>query len=573
MKKVMKSILCFVMIFLIIAFIVVQPEVAKASGAIVVAPLILPYIKALLLMLFALIGLEFVSSQEADIFADLLIEQFGWEYWLDVFTNGDGIIATTPQEAMTTEQVEYFEQYIFWYKGGQQGEPPEEPPNNDIPPWVRNGVILGLTPWALWEMTKVILGSNGNNTTNEDIEEMLIDGNEIAASSLYQGMSTDGHQIALTNGMIPIVEVSGDFRYPSALESMWENGIERFNYNQENGDIFRWQTNDNTSEKLQRMRISTNDLVFRDIPNDGALTVPLSKQANYIHYHIPPTLQFMSSGSWQRITLSESRMLIAKRTDVQNAHFLVYIRRNKEDLLSLGNWFSLHSTPYHWNVVWQQISGANQPIQSEVQAQVKARDYNNPSRHGYSWCPYCEEYTYGQCCENEQTIIRTNTMTKEEIDEATNTGTWSENIIQTQTDTGTDPGTGTGTDPGTGTGTGPGTKPETGIETGTGTTGKPSNEHNTSSGSVFAFFPFCIPVDIYYFISAINVGGMEAPVIDLDIFKTLRTEKGIEYEPWQVDFSEDKYTAIVFIIRYGLLLLFLVGLFKGTKRFIWTGGG
>ena len=90
-----------------------------------------------------------------------------------------------------------------------------------------------------------------------------------------------------------------------------------------------------------------------------------------------------------------------------------------------------------------------------------------------------------------------------------------------------------------------------------------------SPQSVFAMFPFCIPWDLYNFVDVITAEGIE-PVIEIDAFGFLK-EDGITIEPWVLEFSQFDVPRLIF--RYCMLVLGLIGLFKATKKYIWTGGG
>jgi len=100
------------------------------------------------------------------------------------------------------------------------------------------------------------------------------------------------------------------------------------------------------------------------------------------------------------------------------------------------------------------------------------------------------------------------------------------------------------------------------------------NNPNTPAPSrapnrVFAMFPFCIPWDAVDFVRTIVAQELE-PRIEFNIFEPLG-RYGMNAEPWIIDFTRFNVPRLMF--RYALLILGLIGLFKVTKKYIWTGGG
>jgi hypothetical protein len=74
---------------------------------------------------------------------------------------------------------------------------------------------------------------------------------------------------------------------------------------------------------------------------------------------------------------------------------------------------------------------------------------------------------------------------------------------------------------------------------------------------------------VYNFVNTISQEPI-TPRFEVNIFEFLE-KYGITIAPWVFDFSD--WQSVVTIIRMGFLVLFLVGLFSVTKRYIWTGGG
>ena len=85
----------------------------------------------------------------------------------------------------------------------------------------------------------------------------------------------------------------------------------------------------------------------------------------------------------------------------------------------------------------------------------------------------------------------------------------------------------------------------------------------------FAMFPFCIPWDVYDFLSAMTRNAV-APKFEINLLQNF-TMLTIESEPWVFDF--DDYTEWVLIVRWGMYGLFCIFLILGTKKLLWTGGG
>jgi hypothetical protein len=87
----------------------------------------------------------------------------------------------------------------------------------------------------------------------------------------------------------------------------------------------------------------------------------------------------------------------------------------------------------------------------------------------------------------------------------------------------------------------------------------------------FSKFPFCLPWDLYTFVSALMVEPKE-PVFELDLFpESVFGKWGMSSGPLILDFRE--FEVIVRLFRSGMLILFIIGLIVMTKNYIWTGGG
>lgn len=87
-------------------------------------------------------------------------------------------------------------------------------------------------------------------------------------------------------------------------------------------------------------------------------------------------------------------------------------------------------------------------------------------------------------------------------------------------------------------------------------------------------FPFCIPwdfVNVYRSLSAEAV----APVITVDLFpQSFKSKIGISGNTsFTIDFTDQKYSTFLTLIRWGSLVAFVLALAFATKRLIWTTGG
>jgi hypothetical protein len=88
---------------------------------------------------------------------------------------------------------------------------------------------------------------------------------------------------------------------------------------------------------------------------------------------------------------------------------------------------------------------------------------------------------------------------------------------------------------------------------------------------IFAMFPFTIPLRVMEFFEAVTSSQIE-PRFEFNLFPAEVTDKwGFSVEPIVIDF--DRFGNIVTIVRYGFLIMFIVGLISVSKRYIWTGGG
>jgi len=96
----------------------------------------------------------------------------------------------------------------------------------------------------------------------------------------------------------------------------------------------------------------------------------------------------------------------------------------------------------------------------------------------------------------------------------------------------------------------------------------PTQQLPKDSPAIFAMFPFCIPWDVYRFVTVMS-SQQQAPRIEADAFAFVRNY-GIDAEPFVLDFAD--FQTQVTIFRYSMLALFVVGLMIVSKRYIWTGG-
>ena len=92
-------------------------------------------------------------------------------------------------------------------------------------------------------------------------------------------------------------------------------------------------------------------------------------------------------------------------------------------------------------------------------------------------------------------------------------------------------------------------------------------EYYPTQIDITEFFPFCIPFDIAYCIKKFQVGNGEAPIIHIPVVypKLLQSSLGESFDV-VIDFNE--YIFVRNIIRYFILLLFIVGLMTLTRNII-----
>ena len=81
------------------------------------------------------------------------------------------------------------------------------------------------------------------------------------------------------------------------------------------------------------------------------------------------------------------------------------------------------------------------------------------------------------------------------------------------------------------------------------------------------FFPFCIPFDIAYCVNKFHVSVGSAPVIHIPIVYP-RALQGILGESYDVVIDFNEYVALRNVIRYFILLLFIIGLMQVTRNLI-----
>lgn len=94
-----------------------------------------------------------------------------------------------------------------------------------------------------------------------------------------------------------------------------------------------------------------------------------------------------------------------------------------------------------------------------------------------------------------------------------------------------------------------------------------SGEFYPSQIDITEFFPFCIPFDIAYCVNKFHVSVGSAPIIHIPIVypTTLQGTLGESYDV-VIDFNE--YIVLRNIIRYFILLLFIIGLMQITRNLI-----
>lgn len=83
---------------------------------------------------------------------------------------------------------------------------------------------------------------------------------------------------------------------------------------------------------------------------------------------------------------------------------------------------------------------------------------------------------------------------------------------------------------------------------------------------IFDMFPFCLPKDLYNFVSVLAAEPKE-PVFVFDIFAGKFGEAG------KITLDFKQFENIRLLVRNGIFILLVIGLVGATKKYIWTGGG
>ena len=141
-------------------------------------------------------------------------------------------------------------------------------------------------------------------------------------------------------------------------------------------------------------------------------------------------------------------------------------------------------------------------------------------------------------------------------------------------DTGTDTETGEGTQEGTG------TDAETGTQTGSLTLENVAADSlvevapetmlndDTLLGLFISKFPWCIPFDLYFAISAFAADPV-APEFEVNLFEGVRWE-GLALSGTEMTLSFEAFEKVAAVTRWSTLIVFCAGLAMITKRMIWS---
>lgn len=149
-----------------------------------------------------------------------------------------------------------------------------------------------------------------------------------------------------------------------------------------------------------------------------------------------------------------------------------------------------------------------------------------------------------------------------------------EYVEDTNVDTGTDTGTGEGTQEGTG------TDAETGTQTGSvalenvaadslvEVAPETMLEDDTLMGLFISKFPWCIPFDLYFAISAFAADPV-APEFEVNLFEGVSWE-GLDLSGTEMTLSFEAFEKVAAVTRWSTLIVFCAGLAMITKRMIWS---
>lgn len=141
--------------------------------------------------------------------------------------------------------------------------------------------------------------------------------------------------------------------------------------------------------------------------------------------------------------------------------------------------------------------------------------------------------------------------------------------VDTDTDTETDEGTqeGAGTDTETGTQAGSVTLENVAADSLVEVAPETMLEDDTLLGLFVSKFPWCIPFDLYFAVSAFAADPV-APEFEIDLFEGV-SWGGIDFSDTTMVLSFDIFERVAAVVRWSTLIVFCGGLAMITKRMIW----
>lgn len=140
----------------------------------------------------------------------------------------------------------------------------------------------------------------------------------------------------------------------------------------------------------------------------------------------------------------------------------------------------------------------------------------------------------------------------------------------TNVDTGTDEGTGEGTITDTETGTLTGSVTLENVAADSLVEVKPETmiDDETLTGLFVTKFPWCIPFDLYFAISAFAADPV-VPEFEVDLFEGVSWE-GLDLSGTEMTLSFEAFEKVAAVTRWSTLIVFCAGLAMITKRMIWS---
>lgn len=145
-----------------------------------------------------------------------------------------------------------------------------------------------------------------------------------------------------------------------------------------------------------------------------------------------------------------------------------------------------------------------------------------------------------------------------------------EYVEDTNVDTGTDTetGEGTGTDAETGTQTGSLTLENVAADSLVEVAPETMLQDDTLMGLFISKFPWCIPFDLYFAISAFAADPV-APEFEVNLFEGVSWE-GLDLSGTEMTLSFEAFEKVAAVTRWSTLIVFCAGLAMITKRMIWS---